>query len=465
MKLEQSSHIYLDARKSAQCDPSNHLCGSVCVSKKKKCKSSTISNPTEAAFSKGRKALQKANDQIRSLPKERTIAINPTTGESLFSHGGNETSVNIPQEDISKLKGAYLTHNHPNLGTSNDDPRSKGYSFSHLDFKVAAYAQVAEIHAVSRGFDHVLSPPREGWNAQWFERKGWPVYQKHYGQVYRELIVKTAFRGMDARLADRELWHVTMDRTAKELGMNYSRKEVRRDSFSFGAGVVSDLVGLGLPSSYIDGFSVIRSDKKCGGSNIPDNKVCRKGGAPTNGVSPAKKGAKTPEVASKSEETESDEAKAKRERRRKNINTAIALGVLGAYYGGAVHLALKAKRQAADPEYEAKTQAEANRRANERANTPKEPSTPWHKTLGVKPNASPEEIRQAYKKKARELHPDINKSPDAEEKFKQVNAANEWAQYKKKMGKYKKDGLVFGDIQAAYKEAQAWHPWVPADFW
>ncbi|MCA9549136.1 MAG: DnaJ domain-containing protein [Myxococcales bacterium] len=43
--------------------------------------------------------------------------------------------------------------------------------------------------------------------------------------------------------------------------------------------------------------------------------------------------------------------------------------------------------------------------------------------LGVPRTATREEIQSAYKKKARELHPDVNKSPDAEDRFKQVAAA------------------------------------------
>lgn len=48
-----------------------------------------------------------------------------------------------------------------------------------------------------------------------------------------------------------------------------------------------------------------------------------------------------------------------------------------------------------------------------------------YETLGVSPDASQDEIKKAYRKLARKYHPDINKSPEAEEKFKEINAAYE----------------------------------------
>ena len=47
----------------------------------------------------------------------------------------------------------------------------------------------------------------------------------------------------------------------------------------------------------------------------------------------------------------------------------------------------------------------------------------YYEILGVDHNADAKTIKRAFLKKARQLHPDVNDAPDAEEKFKEVNEA------------------------------------------
>src|SRR6202171_1952521 len=62
--------------------------------------------------------------------------------------------------------------------------------------------------------------------------------------------------------------------------------------------------------------------------------------------------------------------------------------------------------------------------------------TPYE-VLGVKPTASADEIRQAYRKLAKEFHPDLNPGkPAAEARFKAVTAANDILSDPEKRGRY-----------------------------
>src|SRR5947207_8340387 len=66
----------------------------------------------------------------------------------------------------------------------------------------------------------------------------------------------------------------------------------------------------------------------------------------------------------------------------------------------------------------------------------------YYGTLGVKKNASAEEIRKAFRKLARKHHPDVNPGDKkAEERFKEISEANDVLSDPKKRKIY--DSLVF----------------------
>jgi molecular chaperone DnaJ len=73
-----------------------------------------------------------------------------------------------------------------------------------------------------------------------------------------------------------------------------------------------------------------------------------------------------------------------------------------------------------------------------------------YETLGVQRNASSEEIKKAYRKLARELHPDVNPSEQAQEKFKSVTHAYEVLGDEQSRRSYdsggSEAGFGFGDI-------------------
>ena len=68
----------------------------------------------------------------------------------------------------------------------------------------------------------------------------------------------------------------------------------------------------------------------------------------------------------------------------------------------------------------------------------------YYEILGVDKNASKDDIKGSFRKKARQLHPDVNKAPDAEEKFKELGQAYEVLMDDEKRSmydRYGEDGL------------------------
>jgi len=64
----------------------------------------------------------------------------------------------------------------------------------------------------------------------------------------------------------------------------------------------------------------------------------------------------------------------------------------------------------------------------------------YYEVLGLEKGASSDEVKKAYRKLARKYHPDVNKQPDAEEKFKEVQAAYETLSDPQKKAQYDRFG-------------------------
>lgn len=88
----------------------------------------------------------------------------------------------------------------------------------------------------------------------------------------------------------------------------------------------------------------------------------------------------------------------------------------------------------------------------------------YYDVLGVGRQASGDEIKKSYRKLAREYHPDVNKSPDAESRFKEINEAYEVLSDEQKratydrfghaatQGGYSNDFSGFGGINDIFEE-------------
>src|SRR3982750_3842919 len=65
----------------------------------------------------------------------------------------------------------------------------------------------------------------------------------------------------------------------------------------------------------------------------------------------------------------------------------------------------------------------------------------YYKILGIEKNASADDIKKAYRKFARKLHPDLNPNDkEAHKKFQQINEANEVLSDPEKRKKYDQYG-------------------------
>jgi curved DNA-binding protein len=86
----------------------------------------------------------------------------------------------------------------------------------------------------------------------------------------------------------------------------------------------------------------------------------------------------------------------------------------------------------------------------------------YYKILGVDKKATTEEIKKAYRKLARKYHPDVNEDKNAEDKFKEINEANEVLTDPQKRAKYDQLGSSWN----AYQQGGAgdagfnWGDWV-----
>jgi DnaJ-class molecular chaperone len=80
----------------------------------------------------------------------------------------------------------------------------------------------------------------------------------------------------------------------------------------------------------------------------------------------------------------------------------------------------------------------------------------YYTVLGVPKNASEGDIKKAYRKLAMKFHPDRNKEPDAEVKFKELNEANECLSDSEKRAHYDNHGHATDFSHGRKSQTHTW---------
>lgn len=80
----------------------------------------------------------------------------------------------------------------------------------------------------------------------------------------------------------------------------------------------------------------------------------------------------------------------------------------------------------------------------------------YYELLGVARSASQEEIQRQYRKLARQFHPDVNKEPEAADRFKKINEAYQVLKDPEKRAKYDQYGQAWKQAQETGAPPPGW---------
>jgi len=173
--------------------------------------------------------IRKTEDEIRMNAKFETAVLYDSEGNIIIDKRGQATSVYFSDDEISKMKDAILTHNHP---TGWEYPEKSigriGNSFSKEDVSLAIKGDVAEIRAVTPHYTFVMKRPVTGWSITETE------LSDAFGKIFSD--IDSEFQGMfrnsknvdlAVERANAVFFHKVWKGFAKQHDFEYSKLKTR----------------------------------------------------------------------------------------------------------------------------------------------------------------------------------------------------------------------------------------------
>lgn len=203
-------------------------CGRSCVARGNSCKVKTplAKRMAQSLLRRGSPSgvtkIEAIEEELRLNSYETAVCLDDQ-GNEVLRKGGNGYSVMFNAQEMAVMKGKVVTHNHPSalflLGKRAND--YSGGSFSPEDWNFAAVIEAKELRVVAPEGRYILQPPKEGWNADWWEKKGAPAYAESFRETHAEITKGIRAGRIDPKKANVQMWGAVSEKTAQKLGLTY----------------------------------------------------------------------------------------------------------------------------------------------------------------------------------------------------------------------------------------------------
>ena len=148
---------------------------------------------------------------------ETMIAFDPKTGKEVFRKAGEASSVNIEDGELEAIRGAVLTHNHPDYVYKGGVYVSG--SFTGSDFETAARVGAAELRVVTSTHRYIARP-KAGRKFP-HELNVWQTYADEHKRVYKAVMRRVKAGRMTMQEASSSLNHLISQAVCEKLSLEY----------------------------------------------------------------------------------------------------------------------------------------------------------------------------------------------------------------------------------------------------